>query len=86
MKRILAVLAASVSLSLLGCGPAPEAEAPVEAAPTEESGEVQAQACTYASCEELDLTHCGPLYTYTRCCSGEIVNSCYCTRAGWACP
>lgn len=86
MKRILAVLAASVSLSLLGCGPA-ETEGELEAAPTEESGEVQAQTC-YAgvSCDALDLTYCPKRGLNTTCCYGETTFTCFCTSAGWACP
>lgn len=88
MKRSLAVLAAFVSLSLLGCGGPIDAEQELQTPPAAESGEVQAQACTAGvSCDDLDLTYCPKSGLTTTCCLGENTFTCTCTRtAGWACP
>ncbi len=88
MKRSLAVLAAFVTLSVLGCGgPTFEDGQELEAAPASGAGEVHAQACTAGvSCDDLDLTYCGKRGLTTSCCLGENTYTCTCTSAGWGCP
>ncbi|MFP2925532.1 hypothetical protein ACLESO_09995 [Pyxidicoccus sp. 3LG] len=84
MKRSIVAVAVLFGVSLLGCGGAEAEVLP------EDFGTATEALCAAGtpSCDDLDLTSCGPGGARTNCCLGGNTFVCTCTYQSriWLCP